>query len=308
MILPQSVEVIEVGPRDGYQNIKEWIPTETKLKIIDALVAAGFQHMEVASFVHPKAIPQMADAADVLSAVKARYPDLTTIALAPNLYGARKAIELGVKQITFVISASERHNLENTKQTHEQSIAAFQQVVKIKGDVSIRLGIATSFDCPFTGRVPVQKVMQLVEAGLEAGADGIYFADTVGSANPVQVEEFLEIIQAKYPVLPITLHLHDTCGMGLANVMVALRMGVRRFETAIGGLGGCPFAPGAAGNIATEDLVNMLHQMGVATGLDFERLMLATRLTQNSLPVQLTGHMVRKAAVSKNCSLDSFNN
>lgn len=294
MKVPQKIEIIEVGPRDGYQNIKEWIPTETKLEIIDGLVASGFHRMEVTSFVHPKAIPQMADAKDVLQTVKQKYGSaLTAIALVPNLFGAEKAMEAGADELTFVISASERHNQENTRQTHEQSIQALEQVCKSKGGVKVRLAIATSFDCPFTGRVPAANVVKLVEAGLAAGADDIYFADTIGTANPMQTTELVQAIQKRYPELPVTLHMHDTRGMGLANVLAAMQLGVTRFEAAIAGLGGCPFAPGAAGNIATEDLVNMLEAMGVQTGINLEKLISVARLAGERLPVELTGHMVR---------------
>lgn len=294
MKVPQKIEIIEVGPRDGYQNIKEWIPTETKLEIIDGLVASGFHRMEVTSFVHPKAIPQMADAKDVLQTVKQKYGSaLTAIALVPNLFGAEKAMEAGADELTFVISASERHNQENTRQTHEQSIQALKQVCMSKGGVKVRLAIATSFDCPFSGRVPVANVVKLVEAGLAAGADDIYFADTIGTANPMQTTELVQAIQKRYPELPVTLHMHDTRGMGLANVLAAMQLGVTRFEAAIAGLGGCPFAPGAAGNIATEDLVNMLEAMGVQTGINLEKLISVARLAGERLPVELTGHMVR---------------
>ncbi len=292
-MLPKYVEVIEVGPRDGFQNIKEWIPTDTKLKIIEGLIACGFKRMEVTSFVHPKAIPQMADSAEVLGIIRSKYPGLKKIALAPNLYGAKKAIEAGADEITFVISASERHNLENTRQTHEQSIAALAEVCKMKGTVKVRLAVATTFDCPFSGRVPLGNVVKLIEAGLQAGADDVYFADTIGTADPVHVEEVVGEIQRRYPNLPITLHIHDTRGMGLANVVTALNMGVTRFEAAVGGLGGCPFAPGAAGNIATEDMINMLHQMKIETNIDLEQLIKVARLTGELLPAVPTGHMVR---------------
>lgn len=292
MNVPAKVEVIEVGGRDGFQNVKTWIPTETKLAILERLAECGFKRMEITSFVHPKAIPQMADAADVLTHIKQKYPSLTCIALAPNLFGARRAIELGADEITFVISASERHNLENTRQTLDQSIAALQEVCRIKNKTRVRLAVATAFHCPFAGPVPIANVFRLIEAGLAAGADDIYYADTIGAANPLEIERLVGSVQQHYPALPITLHLHDTRGMGLANVLAALSMGVTRFEAAVGGLGGCPFAPGAAGNIATEDLVNMLHAMNVETGIDLNSLLETARMVKETLPVTLTGHMV----------------
>ena len=301
MTMPSKVEVIEVGPRDGFQNVKEWIPTETKLEIIDNLFDAGFRRMEVTSFVHPKAIPQMAEAAEVMKSVKGKYGDsLTAIALVPNLFGAKKAIEAGADELTFVTSASERHNLENIRQTHEQSIKALNELCQIKGNVKVRLAIATSFDCPFTGRVPTANVIKLVEAGLAACSDDIYLADTIGTANPKQTAELITIIQEKYPKLPITLHMHDTQGMGLANVLTAMRLGVTRFETAIAGLGGCPFAPGAAGNIATEDLINMVQAMDIETGIDLAKLISLAKMIGKKLPVKLLGHMAR---VDKPCTV-----
>lgn len=296
----KNVEIVEVCPRDGFQNIKTMIPTETKLEIIGKLVECGFKCIEVTSFVHPKAVPQMADAAEVLKTVKEKYAGRAEfIALVPNLYGAKRAIEAGADAINFVISASEKHNLENTKQTIEQSVAAFTEICKIKGEKKVRFGVATAFDCPFAGAVEPKQVEKLVEAGLQAGADEILLADTIGTATPKQVEALLNLLIPKYPKVPFILHIHDTQGMGLANVLTALNLGVTRFETATFGLGGCPFAPGAAGNIATEDLVNMLHKMGIATGLDYEKILEAARYIGDKLGVLPLGHMARVAVCQK---------
>lgn len=293
MKLPAQVELIEVGPRDGLQNIATWVPTETKLEIIDALAASGIKKIEMTSFVHPKAIPQMADAATVLSEAKKKYQGkVTCIALVPNLFGAKKAIEAGADAITFVISASERHNLENTRQTVEQSLTALAEVCRLKGNVQARLVIATAFACPFAGVTPPRAVLRIIEAGLKAGVDDIDLADTIGTANPCHTETLLTEVLRQYPNYPFILHIHDTQGMGLANTLTALTLGFTRFEASVGGLGGCPFAPGAAGNIASEDMVNMFHQMGIKTGVDLEKLLLAARLVKEKLPVPLSGHMV----------------
>lgn len=295
--LPSSVEIIEVCPRDGFQNIKTPIPAATKIEIIDRLIDCGFQWIEATSFVHPKAIPQMADAAEVLQAVKSKHAGkVGLIALAPNLFGAQRAIEIGADAITFVISASEKHNLENTRQTIEKSLTAFAEVCKIKGNCKIRLAVATAFDCPFAGAVDPRQVISLVDAGLAAGADEVMLADTIGTATPLQMEALLNPIMAKYPRISFILHIHDTQGMGLANVMTALNLGVTRFETAAFGLGGCPFAPGAAGNIATEDLVNMLHKMNIATGLDDEKIVAVARFIEEKLALPPLGHMARIAS------------
>ena len=297
MNLPQKVEVIEVSPRDGFQNIGAFIPTELKIELIGKLIGCGFRSIEVTSFVHPKAVPQMSDAAEVLKAVREKYAGkVELIALVPNLFGAQRAIDLEADALTFVISASERHNWENTRQTIDQSLAAFTQVCKMKGNRKVRLGVATALDCPFTGAVPPEQAAWLVDAGLTAGADEILLADTTGSASPLQVEHLLQTVLPRYPETTFTLHLHDTHGMGLANALTALTRGISRLEAATAGLGGCPFAPGAAGNIATEDLVNMLHKMGIVTGLDNQKIMAAAAYMAEKLSVATTGHLTKAAA------------
>lgn len=296
MKLPQSVEIIEVCPRDGFQNIKTPIPTETKIEIINKLIDCGYKAIEATSFVHPKAIPQMADAAEVLQTVKQKHGDkVQFIALAPNLFGAKRAIEIGADEITYVTSASEAHNLENTKQTIEQSLTSFAEVCKIKGDRKVRLAIATSFDCPFAGKVSPEQVAKLVDFALQAGADEIVLCDTIGTATPLQLEELLNHLFDKYPDFPFILHIHDTNGMGLANVITAMHMGMTRFESAAFGLGGCPFAPGAAGNIASEDLVHMVHKMGINTGLNYEKVIEVAHFIEKSLGIVPIGHMSRVA-------------
>lgn len=295
--LPQHVEIIEVCPRDGFQNIKQFIPTADKLAIIDRLADCGFNWLEITSFVHPKAIPQMADADEVLATVKQKYGGkIGLIALVPNLYGAKKAIAAGADAITFVVSASEQHNLENTRQTIEQSLAAFSEVCQIKGNCKVRLAVATAFNCPFAGLVTPEQVLKVVDAGVAAGADEILLADTIGAAQPLQIEALLAAVTARHPQISFILHIHDTEGMGLANVLTALTLGVTRFEAAAFGLGGCPFAPGAAGNIATEDLLNMLHKMGISTGIDEAKLMQAVQTIEAKLGIPAAGHMAKVTA------------
>ena len=291
MNLPKTVEITEVGPRDGFQNLKDWIPTEEKLAVIEQLIAAGFTRVELTSFVHPKAVPQMADAAEILSTIKTKYAgQVQCIALVPNLFGAKRAIELGADEITFVISASEAHNVANTKQTVEQSLAAFEEVCKIKGNTIVRLSVATAFTCPFAGNVPPENVIRIIETGLKAGANEIMLADTIGTANPLQVEALLQLLMPTYGK-DFVLHIHDTHGMGLANVLTCLQMGITRFETSVGGLGGCPFAPGAAGNIATEDLANMLQGIGIETGINLEQLIAVASAVRKFSPAPLSGHL-----------------
>jgi hydroxymethylglutaryl-CoA lyase len=293
MKLPESVEITEVGPRDGFQNLKTLIPTEIKIQCIEKLVESGLKRIEVTSFVHPKAVPQMADAAEVLTAIKQKFSkQVTCIALVPNLVGAKRAIETGADEICFVISASERHNLENTKQTVEQSLAAFKSVCEIKGNVLVRLSVVTAFTCPFIGVVPPENVTRIIEAGKAAGTDEIMIADTLGTANPLQIESLMGMLMKRYGYNYV-LHIHDTRGMGLSNMLVGLMMGITRYETSVGGLGGCPFAPGAAGNVATEDFVNMCHEMHIRTGIDLNKLVGVSHMLETVVTAPLSGHMVR---------------
>lgn len=291
-VWPSRVEITEVGPRDGFQNIKEWIPTETKLAIIEQLLDCGFKKMEVTAFVHPKAVPQMADAKEVLQEVKRKYRDITFISLAPNLKGVMNAIEAGADEAAYIISASERHNFENTKQTIDQSLRGLAEVCQLKSSTKIRLALPTAFICPWTGKVPAENVIKIIDRGLELGVTEFGLGDTIGSANPLHVQELVTTLKQRFPGLDLILHLHDTRGMGLASAWAALQVGTTRFETAVGGLGGCPFAPGAAGNIATEELVNMIEGMGINTGINMEKLMQAAFKAAELLPVPLSSRMV----------------
>lgn len=292
--LPQEVAVVEVGPRDGYQNVKEWIPTETKIAIIEAMIAAGVRSMEITSFVHPKAIPQMADAAQVTQAVLERHAGsaFLPIALVPNLVGARNAYRSGIREVAYVVSASEKHNLANINRTREQSLAELANITSEFPDLKVRLDVATAFGCPFAGKVPEDLVLSLIEEALKHGIATINLCDTIGVANPRQVYNLVTTVAKTFPGVPLCLHLHDTRGMGLANTLAGLQAGVTMFETSIGGLGGCPFAPGAAGNTATEDLLNMLHAMNIETGIDLDKYLAAVRLVREKIQPDLTGHMV----------------
>jgi len=291
--LPKSIEVLEVGPRDGFQNIKEYIPTETKLAVIEKMIAAGVRSMEVTSFVHPKAIPQMFDSAEVVKTVVAKYQDtgLKVMALVPNLTGARKAYDSGIREVSYVISASEKHNLANINRTREQSLAELQGIIAEMPELKVRLAVATALGCPFQGKVDYDLVYSLVEAGVSSGVTFVTLCDTIGIGNPKQVSELVSGVKERFAGMPFGLHLHDTRGMGLANTLAGLEAGVTTFETSVGGLGGCPFAPGAAGNTATEDMLNMLHSMDVETGINLERYLEAVKIVQEQIQPVLTGHM-----------------
>lgn len=294
--LPREVQLTEVGPRDGFQNIKEWIPTETKLEIIEQLIGCGFRKLEVTAFVHPKAVPQMADAGEILKTLNHKYADVVLTALTPNLKGVNNAIEAGAEEINYVISASERHNFENTRQTIDESLAGLDEICRIKGATKVGLAIATAFICPWTGKVPPENVVKIIEYGLSVGVTEFGVADTIGAASPIQVTELVTLLMKRFPQANLFLHLHDTRGMGLANVLAAMQAGVTQFETSIGGLGGCPFAPGASGNIATEDMVNMLNGLGVLSGIDLSKVMKTVYRAQELLPVPLSSHMATALA------------
>ncbi len=299
--LPKRVRVADITARDGFQNIKEWIPTEVKIEIINALAAAGITKMEATSFVSPKAIPQMADAAEIIAHCHKNLPQLELVALAPNLRGAENAVKAGVPEISYVISASAAHNKANINRTHEESLNDLASITSAFPELRVNLSMSTVFGCPFDGETPVKQVLWLLEQGLARGARTVSLCDTIGVANPVQVQAVVGAVRKAFPEVPMALHLHDTHGMGLANTLAALQMGVNCFETAAGGLGGCPFAPGAAGNTSTEDMVNMLHRMGVATGVDLEKLLKATAIVKEKVNPGIPGRLASARTYSEFC-------
>ena len=280
------ITIVEVGPRDGFQSIKEWIPTEIKLMIINALYEAGVKNMEVGAFVSPKAIEQMKDAATIVGALK-NHP---TTVLVPNLFGAKAAYEAGAKSITYVVSVSPAHNMANVRRTPNASLEALKEIKEAFPSLHVKLALATSFGCPFDGEVPIESVVKMALHGQGLGVDEICLADTIGIANPVQMRKTLKALMPQIQK-PIGVHLHDTRGMGLANANVAIEEGVRIIESAVGGLGGCPFAPGAAGNIASEDLVNMIHSMGYESGIDLQKLLHVSDLIKQYITPTLFSRM-----------------
>ena len=303
---PTKIQVVEVGPRDGFQNIAEFIPTEDKVAIIKALIGAGIRQIELTSFVHPKAIPQLADAAQVVQAVLADVADVpdgdfTPIALVPNLVGAKAAWEAGLREITYVISASEKHNQANVKRTIEESLAGLEQISKELPEMKIRLDMATAFGCPFGGQVNDEQVMNLARKALELGAREVVLCDTIGVANPFQVNRICTRILTEFSQIPVAVHLHDTRGLGLANTLAALAAGITKVETSVGGLGGCPFAPGAAGNTATEDLINMLQNMNIDCNLDLNLYLAAVEMVKTRTAGRVTDHL------SQACLYDGLN-
>jgi hydroxymethylglutaryl-CoA lyase len=292
--LPQSVRIREVGPRDGFQNEPEVIATDDKVRLIDALARTGVARLEVTSFVRADVIPQLADAAQVLSRIDVPE-DVAVTVLIPNERGLENALELRdrFQEINCFLSASETHNRRNVNRSIEESLAGLERVIRRARDEGLRCEgvISTSFGCPYEGHVPPERVFAIARRLIDAGAEEIAFGDTTGMANPLQVRDFFGAARASLgDDVELTAHFHNTRGQGLANVLAALEVGVASFESSFGELGGCPVPAGATGNIATEDLVSMLHEMGIATGIDLDRLLEATRAVREILGRPLGSH------------------
>jgi hydroxymethylglutaryl-CoA lyase len=295
-VLPQAVRIREVGPRDGFQNEPEVLATDTKVALIEALARTGLRRIEVTSFVRADVIPQLADAAAVLAAIQLP-PEVSASVLIPNERGLDRALDERAKfqEISGFLSASETHNQTNVGRSTAESLAGLRRVFARAGAEALRIEavIVTSFGCPFEGRVPRLRVLELAEELAEAGAVEIAFGDTTGMANPVQVGEFFNAASERLgDRVELTAHFHNTRGQGLANVLAALEVGVTSFESSFGELGGCPVPAGATGNIASEDLVSMLEEMGIATGIDLAKLLEASRAAQAALGRPLGSHLL----------------
>lgn len=299
MEFPKKINIIEVGPRDGFQNVKDFIDTDHKVKIIELMHESGVTAVEATSFVHPKAVPQMADAKEVAKRVLEKFPDLRVIALVPNERGARNAFDCGIREVSYVISASEAHNLANVKRTIPESLEELRQIRERVPDLTVRLDIAAAFGCPYEGEVSREKVFLLIDEALKAGIREIVLCDTIGIAHPLQVADLAEKVRERYPRETFTMHLHNTRGQGLANIFAAMQQGICSFETSAGGLGGCPFAPGAAGNVATEDLVNLLDYMKVEHGICQEKFLQAVACVKENVHADLTGNMLKACKYEK---------
>ena len=298
--LPAAVQIREVGPRDGFQNEPEVLPTATKVALIELLAASGVRRIELTSFVRGDVIPQLADAEEVLQAV--RLPaGVSASVLIPNLRGLERALahRSRFQEVNGFMSASESHNQKNVSRTVAESLDGLGQVFRAALAEGLRCEavISTSFGCPYEGHVPVRRVLELAGSLAEAGAAEVGFGDTTGMANPVQVREFFTAAFEALPGVELTAHFHNTRGQGLANVLAALEVGVESFESSFGELGGCPVPAGATGNIATEDLVSMLAEMGIATGIDLARLLDASRAAQEALGRPLGSHLLSAGPV-----------
>jgi hydroxymethylglutaryl-CoA lyase len=291
--LPERVSLREVGPRDGLQN-EDPVPTDAKVRLLDALSRTGVGRIEAVSFVHPAAIPQMADA-DEVWARAARAGGVRYSALVPNPRGAVRALTAGFTEVEVVVSASDTHNRRNLNRGTAQSldeIATIIDMLHARG-AAAEVIVATSFGCPYEGDIDPARVAGIVDRVVGDGADRVSFGDTTGMATPRRVREVVDVVRERHPDLELLLHFHDTRGTALANILTALDLGVTAFDASVGGLGGCPYAPGASGNVATEEVVHMLHDMGIATGVDLDALLDAAELAERIVGRKLPSGVLR---------------
>jgi len=302
-VLPKSVLISEVGPRDGLQSIDRTMATADKQAWIRGLYAAGFREIEVGSFVPSKLLPQMADVAEIVHDALT-LPDLTVMVLVPNLQGAKAALQAGVHKLTIPVSASEAHSLANVRKTRKEMIEEVGRIVALRNaiapQVKIEAGISTAFGCTLQGTVAQEDVVWLARMLADAGADETGLSDTTGMANPEQVRQLFHKVRAAIGDKTGAAHMHNTRGLGLANCLAALECGVTTFDSSQGGIGGCPYAPGASGNVVTEDLVFMLESMGIHTGIDLEKLIELRSVLQKGLPGEPLYGMTPAAGLTKN--------
>ena len=293
--------VQEVAPRDGLQIEPTWVETADKIALIDQLSTAGFTRIEAGSFVSPKAIPALRDGEAVFTQIQ-RRAGVVFVALVPNVKGAERALNARADELNLVMSASQTHNRANMRMSCEASLVAFGDIVRLAKHfpVSLNATVATAFGCPFEGKIDEDRVVSIVDTYREMGIDGITLADTTGMANPRQVARLVKRVLQRVPAEALTLHFHNTRGLGLANVLAAYEIGARRFDAALGGLGGCPFAPGASGNICTEDLVNLCDEIGIPTGIDLPKLIALSRTLPALLGHDVPGQLMK---AGRNCDV-----
>jgi hydroxymethylglutaryl-CoA lyase len=297
---PDTVRIREVGPRDGFQNEPETIPTAEKVRLIDLLSASGLRRLEVTSFVRPEVIPQLSDAEQVLAAVQ-RRDGVSFSVLIPNERGLERALGLRERfdEINVFVSASETHNRKNVNRSIEESLAGLERTLAAAREAGLRCEgvISTSFGCPYEGEVSAERVFAIAERLAAAGCEEVGFGDTTGMANPRQVGDFFAAARERLDGVEPTAHFHNTRGQGLANVLAALEQGIESFESSFGELGGCPVPPGATGNVSSEDVVSMLHEMGIETGVELPRLIEASRAAQEVLGRPLGAHVLTAGPV-----------
>ncbi|MTW85832.1 hydroxymethylglutaryl-CoA lyase [Virgibacillus dakarensis] len=295
----ETIYIQEVVTRDGLQMEDQFVPTGEKIDLINRLSAAGVDKIEATSFVSPKAIPNLRDAEDVMLGID-RKPGVTYTTLIPNVKGAERAAACKVDEVNLVVSASESHNQKNVRKSVDESFSGFTDITRFLASTGIRINgsLATSFGCPFEGTIAENRILGLIDKYLELGADGITLADTTGMATPKQVFQLCRKVLDHWPDLPLTLHFHNTRGMGLANVVEGIRAGVTRFDASLGGLGGCPFAPGATGNICTEDLVHMLIFTGYHVKTDLDQLIATAKHLETILGHDVPGQVIKAGKIT----------
>lgn len=293
---PQNVMIKEVGPRDGLQNEKAFISTEDKIAWINQLSETGLKHIEITSFVNPKWIPALSDAVAVATGIT-RTKGVTYSALVPNQQGLERAFAANIDEVAVFMSSSETHNLKNINKSIEQTFPILKTIVQesISAGKQTRGYVSTVFGCPYEGKVDIDSVIRVSESLFEMGIDELSLGDTIGVANPKQVEQVLEVLLKRFPTEKLAMHFHDTRGTALANILVSLDMGITTFDSSIGGLGGCPYAPGASGNVATDDLIYMLHEMEIQTGINAEKLLNASRFIQEKIGKPLPSRSLQVA-------------
>lgn len=287
-----NIEIIEIGPRDGFQNVTEFIPTEKKKEIIEKLIEAGVKRMQLTSFVSPKHIPQMQDAEEIVKYFINKYKDIRFFALVPNYRGAKRAFDIGLREITYVISVSEGHNRANVNRSVDESFEELKKIIEEFPEMYVNLDAATVFGCPFDGEVTYDQVEQYIKKAIDIGITTINLCDTIGVANPEQVKKVVESLLIKFPNIEFHIHIHDTRNMGMLNSYVAIESGIKHIQASIGGMGGCPFAPGASGNLSTEDFIYMLDKIKVDTGIDFEKLLSVAKECKKTIPGVYSGHHI----------------
>ncbi|KUP39075.1 hydroxymethylglutaryl-CoA lyase [Bacillus halotolerans] len=284
MSYPKKVMLREVGPRDGLQNEPVWLATEDKIAWINQLSQTGLSYIEITSFVHPKWIPALRDALDVAKGIS-RVKGVTYAALVPNQMGLENALEGGIDEASVFMSASETHNVKNINKSTADTLQVLKQVTDDakKANLTVRAYLSTVFGCPYEKHVPIEQVIRLAESLFDFGISELSLGDTIGAANPVQVEIILEALLKRFPASQLALHFHDTRGTALANILTALQMGITTFDGSTGGLGGCPYAPGSSGNAATEDIMYMLDQMGIETNVKLAKLLPAAKWIEEKI-------------------------
>ncbi|OZI48554.1 hydroxymethylglutaryl-CoA lyase [Bordetella genomosp. 4] len=294
MTLPDRVEIVEVGLRDGLQIESEFVPTDTKVDILHALIDAGVRHFEATSFVSPRAVPQMRDAIDVLAGVR-KQPGVVLSALAPNRKGVERALESEADEVVVFLSATESHNLKNLNRPIEQSLRDIEEIAELLKDKPLKRkgAIAVAFGCPFEGDVDLGTIKTIFNRFVDLGFNAVTLGDTTGMATPKLVRQTVEALRAEAPDMKISLHFHNTRGIGLVNVVEGLRAGITSYESSLAGLGGCPFAPGATGNICTDDLVYLLDEMGIDSGIDLQALIRIAQRLEGVVGRRLPGQLMK---------------